>query len=84
MASGLDTTVLALVLHPKVFERARDEIDRVVGTDRLPTSLDRPDLPYIDAISKEALRWENVVEISVYSVYIVTISMINKVKIRRV
>lgn len=49
-----------MTLHPDVFQRARAEIDSVVGTERLPTFEDRPDLPYIDAILKECLRWRTV------------------------
>ncbi|KAI0028835.1 cytochrome P450 [Vararia minispora EC-137] len=61
---GLDTTVssiyalfLALVLNPDVQAKAKAEVDRVVGSDRLPALADREALPYIGAIVKEALRW---------------------------
>ncbi|OTB01703.1 hypothetical protein M426DRAFT_323208 [Hypoxylon sp. CI-4A] len=37
--------------------RAQGHIDRVVGKGRLPTYEDRPNLPYIDAIVEELLRW---------------------------
>jgi cytochrome P450 len=40
--------------------RAQEEIDRVVGPDRLPSTSDRDNLPYVNAIAKEALRWHNV------------------------
>jgi len=43
--------------NPEVQKRAQQEIDRVVGTDRLPDSGDRINLPYVDAIVKEVLRW---------------------------
>ena len=48
---------LACTLHPEVHKAAREEIDRVVGRDRLPTFDDRPSLPYLDALVKEVLRW---------------------------
>jgi cytochrome P450 len=48
---------LAMVLYPDVQKRAQEEIDSVVGKDRLPTFEDRPSLPYIDAIVLETLRW---------------------------
>ena len=38
-------------------KKAQTEIDEVVGDDRLPTLEDRPHLPYIDCILKEALRY---------------------------
>ena len=48
---------MALVLHPEIHKRAQDELDVVVGRDRLPTFDDRPRLAYIDAICREVVRW---------------------------
>ena len=48
--------MLALVMYPEVQRRAQADIDRVVGSERLPNFDDRPALPYIDAIIKEVLR----------------------------
>ncbi|KAF5664654.1 oxidoreductase [Fusarium circinatum] len=63
-AGGADTTVvsirgfvLAMLLFPDVQKKAQQEIDSVVGTERLPQFEDRDDLPYVDALIKEALRW---------------------------
>ncbi|RMJ16492.1 hypothetical protein CDV36_003782 [Fusarium kuroshium] len=65
--AGADTTVsalacffLAMSTSPDVQRKAQEEIDRVIGDDRLPTLADRPSLPYIDAIVKEVLRWHPV------------------------
>ena len=49
-----------MLLYPSALRRAQEEIDRVVGSDRLPTFSDRKDLPYINALAKETLRWESV------------------------
>jgi Cytochrome P450 len=38
--------LLAMMAHPEVLAKAQKEIDRVVGSDRLPTFEDRPFLPY--------------------------------------
>ncbi|KAJ0417659.1 cytochrome P450 [Aspergillus carlsbadensis] len=64
---GSDTTVstitsffLAMVLNPDVQRRAQEEINRVVGRDRLPGFADRDKLPYINAMVKESLRWHPV------------------------
>lgn len=56
----LASFILALVLHPGVQEKAQEEIDRVVGSERLPEFSDRPSLPYVNAILKEVLRWNPV------------------------
>jgi len=47
---------LNMILRPDIQEKAQAEIDRVVGSERLPTFADREDLPYVDAILKETLR----------------------------
>ncbi|KAJ8474125.1 hypothetical protein ONZ51_g7425 [Trametes cubensis] len=65
--AGADTTAgsffaffCAMVIYPEVQKRAREELDAVVGLDRLPEHADRPSLPYISAIIKEVLRWHNI------------------------
>lgn len=63
-AAGQDTTwstlvvfILNMVVHPEVQNKAQRILDQVVGRDRLPTFDDRPNLPYIDFIVQETLRW---------------------------
>lgn len=66
-AGAADTTVsaiysffLAMTLFPDVAKKAQEEIDSVVGSDRLPTYADREFLPYVDALVKEVFRWNSV------------------------
>ncbi|KAI1775377.1 putative cytochrome P450 oxidoreductase OrdA-like protein [Hypoxylon cercidicola] len=66
-AGGIDTTVsslrwffVAMMIYPEVQRRAQQEIDSAVGRDRLPDFADRENLPYIDAVLKEVLRWNPV------------------------
>ncbi|TFY82818.1 hypothetical protein EWM64_g1187 [Hericium alpestre] len=68
MGGGADTTVcasyvffLAMVLHPEAQKKAQQELDTVIGPDRLPTLKDRSQLHYVDAVVKEVLRWHPVV-----------------------
>lgn len=49
--------VFALITHPDVQKKAWEQLNRVVGSSRLPTLEDRPNLPYIAAIVKETSRW---------------------------
>ena len=42
--------------HPEVLKEAQAEVDRVVGTSRLPDFEDRPSLPYLEALMNEVLR----------------------------
>jgi cytochrome P450 len=46
-----------MMLHPGAQTRAQQEIDAVIGTDRLPTFSDRSNLPYCNALWWEVLRW---------------------------
>jgi len=55
-SSAMMTIMLFLAKHPEVQKKARLEIDRVCGTDRMPTWEDFKDLPYINCIVKEGLR----------------------------
>jgi len=54
------TFLIACLLHPDAQKKAQDEIDAVVGRERLPTFEDRPRLPFVDAMCKEVLRWRPV------------------------
>ncbi|KAG9079737.1 hypothetical protein FRC06_007521 [Ceratobasidium sp. 370] len=62
--AGTDTTtqtllvfVLAMLLFPEAQNKAQEEIDTVVGLNRLPTMEDRPKLEYVDRLISEVLRW---------------------------
>jgi cytochrome P450 len=62
--AGGDTTMssllaffLAMLVYPEVQTNAQAEIDRVVGKDRLPEFDDQENLPYVQAVVSECLRW---------------------------
>ena len=44
-------------MFPEKQKKAQEELDRVVGPERLPTFEDRPSLPYVEAIISECFRW---------------------------
>ncbi|KAF9451158.1 cytochrome P450 [Macrolepiota fuliginosa MF-IS2] len=54
------TFILAMLKHPDIQRKAQDEVDSVVGPDRLPDFSDQPQLPYLSAVIKEVLRWNPV------------------------
>ena len=56
---------LAMAMHPAVQQKAQEELDRVVGGDRLPDFDDRNSLPYVNALLKEVLRWHIVLPLGV-------------------
>lgn len=64
LEAGSDTTsntiygfVQAMVLFPDVQKKAQAELDRVVGSGRLPDMEDEPNLKYVRSVVKESLRW---------------------------
>jgi len=54
--STLTTFLLCMVNNPEVFKKAQEEIDRVIGNDRLIDYDDRDSLPYFAAVLREVLR----------------------------
>lgn len=51
------TFIFMMLRYPEVAKKAQAEIDRVVGSEQLPELKDRPDLPYVDGILKEVMRY---------------------------
>ncbi|KAL4254416.1 cytochrome P450 family protein [Abortiporus biennis] len=49
--------ILVMVKYPHIFKKAQEEIDRVIGFDRLPDFDDRESLPYLNCVIKELYRW---------------------------
>ena len=60
------TFVLAMLLYPDIQRKAQDELDVVTGRERLPTFEDRPQLPFVDAVCKEVLRWRPVAPLGAF------------------
>ena len=57
----MGSCILGLLEHPEILKKAQAQIDSVVKPGHLPDLDDKPSLPYITAIVKEALRWRDVV-----------------------
>ena len=55
---------VAMLLYPDIQKKAQEELDSVIGRDRLPTFEDRPRLPFVEAVCKEALRWRVIAPLS--------------------
>ncbi|XP_010244431.1 PREDICTED: cytochrome P450 98A2 [Nelumbo nucifera] len=63
ITAGMDTTAISVewamaevIKNPRVQQKAQEELDRVVGSDRVLTEADFPNLPYLQCVAKEALR----------------------------
>ncbi|XP_066490573.1 cytochrome P450 2D17-like [Tiliqua scincoides] len=66
-AAGTKTTastilwgLLFMVLHPEVQNRVHEEIDNVIGRDKLPMMEDQPNLPYTTAVIHEVQRYADI------------------------
>lgn len=66
LAGGIDTTattlewlIYILCNYPETQRKVQEELDRVVGPDRLPTYKDRANLPYLNAVLLELMRWKH-------------------------
>ncbi|KAH9483265.1 Cytochrome P450 monooxygenase 74 [Psilocybe cubensis] len=60
----VSTFILCMVLYPEVQRKAQEEVDRVIGKGRLPLIEDMPDLPYVNAMIKETMRWHPIVPLT--------------------
>ena len=56
------TFMLAMVLYPDVQKRGKEAVDQVLDGKRLLTFDDN--IPYVDALVKETLRWNSIVPLS--------------------
>ncbi|XP_027333261.1 flavonoid 3'-monooxygenase-like [Abrus precatorius] len=55
-SSTVEWAVAELIKNPRIMTRLQQELDNVVGKDRLVAEQDLPHLPYLEAMVKETLR----------------------------
>ncbi|THF98243.1 cytochrome P450 98A2 [Camellia sinensis] len=63
ITAGMDTTAISvewamaeLIKNPRVQQKAQEELDRVIGSERVMIEPDFSNLPYLQCIAKESLR----------------------------
>ncbi|KAF4619935.1 hypothetical protein D9613_004662 [Agrocybe pediades] len=54
--ASMTTFFYLMSKHRDIQRKAQAELDEVIGTKRLPTYEDRPNLPYIEAVYRELMR----------------------------
>ena len=72
---AIKNRVLAMLHHPNVMRRAQAELDSVVGRERAPNYQDMVNLPYIQAVVHETLRWRPVLPLGMATFYIIMQSL---------
>ncbi|KAK9131416.1 hypothetical protein Sjap_011903 [Stephania japonica] len=55
-AVTVEWAISEILRRPKVFKKAQEELDRVIGKERWVEEKDMPNLPYIESIMKETMR----------------------------
>ncbi|XP_028416279.1 cytochrome P450 2D3-like [Dendronephthya gigantea] len=68
-SSSLTWFFLFIVLHPHVQTRIQEELNEIVGRDRLPRWADLPNLPYLQATLCETQRASNVIPVVTTDAY---------------
>ncbi|KAK6183024.1 hypothetical protein SNE40_010578 [Patella caerulea] len=63
--SSLNWALLYMILHPEIQKKCQDEIDSVVGTNRMVNWSDRSNLPYTEATLLEIQRVASVTATSI-------------------
>lgn len=62
-AVGITTAIMAAACYPLAQEKVHEELDMIVGSDRMPSFKDLSSLPQLHAFLLEALRWRPVIPI---------------------
>ncbi|KAJ3492019.1 hypothetical protein NLI96_g265 [Meripilus lineatus] len=70
--AGAETTsssillfIFSMLIHPDALKKAQEEIDRVVGHNRLPDFSDRESLPMVECVMQENFRWHQPVPLGI-------------------
>lgn len=58
--AAISSFFFAMALYPDIQRRGQEEVEKIIGNQRLPKISDRASLPYVEHIMREMLRWRPV------------------------
>lgn len=62
--SSLLWMIVFMLRNPEVKQKVQEELDQVIGRERLPTIEDMPSLPYTETTIMETLRMSSIVPLA--------------------
>ncbi|KAL0969175.1 hypothetical protein UPYG_G00223460 [Umbra pygmaea] len=65
ISTGLQWILLLLIKYPHIQTKVQEQIDKVVGRDRLPNMEDKEGLAYLDAFIYETMRYTSFVPLTI-------------------
>ncbi|XP_055478392.1 cytochrome P450 1A1 [Psammomys obesus] len=65
VTTAISWSLMYLVTNPRVQRKIQEELDTVIGRDRLPRLSDRPQLPYLEAFILETFRHSSFVPFTI-------------------
>ncbi|KAM4693202.1 cytochrome P450 1B1 [Discoglossus pictus] len=65
LSTALQWLIFFLIRYPNIQVKMQEEVDKVIGRDRLPMVDDQPNLPYIMAFLYELMRFSSFVPVTI-------------------
>ena len=64
-STSLNWAMLLMTKYPSIQTKVQEELDNICGRERLPSSSDRPNLHYTEAVINEVLRFSSIAPLAV-------------------
>ncbi|KAG8444187.1 hypothetical protein GDO86_009391 [Hymenochirus boettgeri] len=65
MSTAIQWILFILIRYPEIQSKLQDELDKVIGKDRLPCIEDQPNLPFLMAFLYECMRFSSFIPVTI-------------------